>query len=357
MSMGKNSEFTKGARFLFIMASFVIVVAGMKAAGAILVPFILSVFIAIICTPPLFWLKRKGIPRMTAIFLILAGIVVISALLTMFVGVSVNDFSENLPVYRERLLEKTRGVVAWLGRRGVRLSEDTIRKNFDPGFAMQLAGRILTSLSSILSNTFFILLTVIFILLEASGIPMKMRAAFSDPEKSLSGLHEFTRSVNRYLVLKTIFSIINGLAIWIWLAILGVDYAFVWGLLSFFLNFVPNIGAIISAVPPVLIALVQLGTVHAMLAAAGFIAVNGVVGSMFETKYMGRDLGLSTLVVFLSLVFWGWILGPVGMLLSVPLTIILRIALDANEDTRWIAVMLGPDPKDKGDASSQVKKG
>jgi AI-2 transport protein TqsA len=339
--MEKNSEFTQGARFLFIMASFVVVVAGMKAASVILVPFIMSVFIAIICTPPLFWLKKKGIPRTPAIFLILAGIIVIGVLLTMFVGMSVNDFSEKLPLYRERLLEKTRGLETWLGRKGMPLSEDIIRKNFDPS----------------ISNTFFILLTVIFILLEASGIPLKMRTAFSDPEKSLSGLHEFTKSVNRYLVLKTIFSIINGLAIWIWLAILGVDYALLWGLLSFFLNYVPNIGAILSAIPPVLIALVQLGTVQAMLAASGFIAVNGVVGSMFETKYMGRGLGLSTLVVFLSLVFWGWILGPVGMLLSVPLTIILRIALDANEDTRWIAVMLGPDPKDKGDASSQVKKG
>lgn len=355
--MGKNSEFTKGARFLFIMASFVVVVAGMKAADAILVPFILSVFIAIICTPLLFWLKRKGIPRAPAIFLILAGIIVIGALLTMFVGVSVNDFSEKLPVYRERLLEKTRGVVEWLGRLGVRLSEDTIRKNFDPGVAMQLAAKILASLSSALSNTFFILLTVIFILLEATGIPLKMRAAFSDPEKTLSGLNEFTRIVNQYLVLKTIFSIVTGLAIWIWCAILGVDYAFIWGLLSFFLNYVPNIGAILSAIPAILLALVQLGTVPAALTAVGFIVVNSVIGNVFETKYMGRGLGLSTLVVFLSLVFWGWVLGPVGMLLSVPLTIILRIALDANEDTRWIAIMLGPDPKDNLDASSRTKSG
>jgi len=347
--MGKNTEFTKGARFLFIMAGFVVVVAGMKAASSILVPFILSVFIAIICTPPLFWLKRKGIPRVPAIFIILAGIIVIGALLTMFVGVSVNDFSDKLPVYRERLLEKTRGLEAWLGRLGMHLSEETIRKNFDPGVAMQLAAKTLSSLSSVLSNAFMILLTVIFILLEAAGFPLKMRTAFSDPAKSLSGLHEFTRIVNQYLVLKTVFSIINGLAIWIWLAILGVDYAFLWGLFSFFLNYVPNIGAIISAIPAVLLALVQLGTVHAMLTAVGFIVVNSVIGSVFETRYMGRGMGLSTLVVFLSLVFWGWVLGPVGMLLSVPLTMIVRIALGSNEDTRWIAIMLGPDPTDKVD--------
>jgi predicted PurR-regulated permease PerM len=277
--------------------------------------------------------------------------------LTVFVGVSVNDFSEKLPVYRERLLEKTRGLEAWLGKLGVHVSEDTIRKNFDPGVAMQLAGKILASLSSVLSNTFFIFLTVIFILLEATGIPLKMRTAFSDPEKSLSGLNEFTRIVNQYLVLKTVFSIVTGLAIWIWLAILGVDYALLWGLLSFFLNYVPNIGAILSAIPAILLALVQLGTVPAALTAVGFIVVNSVIGNVFETKYMGRGLGLSTLVVFLSLVFWGWVLGPVGMLLSVPLTIIVRIALESNEDTRWIAIMLGPDPKDNLGASSRTKSG
>ena len=118
------------------------------------------------------------------------------------------------------------------------------------------------------------------------------------------------------------------------------------------LNYVPNIGSIFAAIPGVLTALVQFSALKAGYAAAGYIGINLLVGSVIEPRFMGRGLGMSTLVVFLSLVFWGWVLGPVGMLLSVPLTMILRIALEGNEDTRWIAVLLGPEiSKETGEKS------
>ena len=137
---------------------------------------------------------------------------------------------------------------------------------------------------------------------------------------------------------------ITGIAIGIWLAILGVNHAFLWGLFAFLLNYVPNIGSIIAAIPAVLLALIQLGLGSAILVGIGYLVVNVVVGSIIEPKYMGKGLGLSTLVVFLSLVFWGWVLGPVGMVLSVPLTMVLKIGLESKEDTRWIAVLLGSAP-------------
>ena len=209
---------------------------------------------------------------------------------------------------------------------------------------MQMAAKALNGLGGVLTNASMILLTVIFILQEASGFPKKIRAGLKTPEKSLAGFSKFTESVNHYLALKTIFSLITGLFIWVWLTILGVDYALLWGLLAFLLNYVPNIGSIIAAVPPVLLALIQLGTFHSLMTALGFVIANIVVGSIFEPKFMGEGLGLSTLVVFLSLVFWGWVLGPVGMLLSVPLTMIMKIAFESNEETYWISVMLGGEP-------------
>jgi AI-2 transport protein TqsA len=115
-----------------------------------------------------------------------------------------------------------------------------------------------------------------------------------------------------------------------------------WGLLAFALNYVPNIGSIIAAVPAVLLSIVQLGVLKALVVAAGYAGINMVMGSFLEPRFMGRGLGLSTLVVFLSLLFWGWVLGPVGMLLSVPLTMTAKIALESRDDTRWIAVLLGP---------------
>ena len=131
------------------------------------------------------------------------------------------------------------------------------------------------------------------------------------------------------------------------LMVIGVDYPVMWGMVAFALNFVPNVGSIIAAVPPVLLAVVQLGAASGLAVAACYLAINIVMGNVIEPRYMGKGLGLSTLVVFLSLLFWGWVLGPIGMLLSVVLTMKLKIMLDSNEDTRWLAVLLGPNPTEE----------
>ena len=332
---------SKAAHFLIVAACFVVVVAGMRAASSILVPFLLAVFVAIICAPPLFWLQRKGVPNSLAVLSILVGIVAIGLLMAAFIGSSVNDFSEALPVYEKRLIEMRGAFTSWLDSLGLEIPSQVLTEYFDPGKAMKMAASTLAGLSGLLTNVFMILLTVIFILLEASGIPQKLRTAAGDSEESMGQFRSVTESVNRYLALKTVFSLATGFAIAIWLAILGVDFALLWGLVAFLLNYVPNIGSIIAAIPAILLALIQLGVVPALLTCLGFVVVNVVFGSILEPKFMGRGLGLSTLVVFLSLVFWGWILGPVGMVLSVPLTMIVKIAMESNEDTRWIAVMLG----------------
>jgi predicted PurR-regulated permease PerM len=142
------------------------------------------------------------------------------------------------------------------------------------------------------------------------------------------------------MAIKTTTSFITGIFISVWLAIIGVDYPILWGSLAFLLNYVPNIGSIIAAVPAIILAFIQLGLWSALFTALGYVLVNGIIGNIVEPKFMGRSLGLSTLIVFLSLVFWGWILGPVGMLLSVPLTMTVKIALESNSSTRWIAILL-----------------
>jgi predicted PurR-regulated permease PerM len=207
---------------------------------------------------------------------------------------------------------------------------------------MNLAGDIFSALSMLLTNAFMILLTVVFILLEATDLPGKLKLVLRNPERSLSAIDKFSQNAKRYLVIKTLVSAVEGLAIGIWLLILGVDYPVLWGTLSFLMNYVPNIGAVIAALPVVLLALVQLGTGSAFLAALGFVVLNIVLGNLIEPKLMGKGLRLSTLVVFLSMVFWGWVLGPIGMILSVPMTSLLKIALESYEDTQPLAIMLGP---------------
>ncbi len=152
---------------------------------------------------------------------------------------------------------------------------------------------------------------------------------------------KIAEEIKRYMAIKTVISLLTGVFIGFWLWMLGVDYPLMWGLLAFLLNYVPNIGSFIAAIPAVLLAFVQLGLIKAGLTGLGFVVVNVVFGNVIEPRFMGKGLGLSTLVVFLSLVFWGWVLGPVGMLLSVPITMTIKIALEASEETRWIAILLG----------------
>ena len=339
--MHESNKRSKGTQFLITVAAFVIVVAGMRAAERILVPFLLSVFLAIICAPPLFWLRRKHVPTALALLIVIAGIMGIGLLMGTLVGASLKDFSATLPVYQVRLQEETKALLAWFERIGIEISDQVLLEYFDPGAAMRLVAKTLTRLGGVLTNAFFIVLTVVFMLLEASNFPNKLRAILDPSNPTLANFDKITNDVKRYMARKTLVSLATGICIAIWLAILGVNYPLLWGLLAFLLNFVPNIGSIIAAIPAILLAFVQLGVSSALFAGLGFFVVNGVIGNVIEPRFVGRGLGLSTLVVFLSLVFWGWVLGPVGMLLSVPLTMTVKIALESSEDTRWIAILLG----------------
>jgi len=329
------------AHILMILAAFVVVVAGMSAAKAIIVPFLLAAFIAISSSPLLFWLKKRKVPTWLALLIVMFGIFFFLLLIGGLVGSSVNDFSNKLPFYEARLKEQSNAVLDWLERLDVDIARLELNKIFNSAAVMKLVARLLNELGGVLKNGFLILLTVIFMLLEASSVPAKVRAIFHDPEASLGNLKKFIDTVIRYVAIKTAISLATGALVAVFLTIMGVDYPLLWGLLAFILNYIPNIGSIMAAVPPLLLTIIQLGPGRALGVAIGYVVINMVMGNAVEPRLMGRRLGLSTLVVFLSLIFWGWILGPVGMLLSVPLTMTVKIALDTSDDTRWIAVLLG----------------
>jgi AI-2 transport protein TqsA len=344
--MDKNVKPTFKAPTVLILAGFIIVVAGMKAASSILVPFFMALFIAVICTPPLFWMQRKGVPKLLALIVILVVILGAGLLFGVLISSSLNDFLISLPDYQERLSNHVAAFVNWLNEKGIKIPKEEVSGRFQPGWVMALAGDIFSALSGVFANVFLILLTVVFILLEAADFPKKLRAVLKDPERSLSTIEKFSQSAKRYLVIKTLISGATGLLIWLWLLILGVDYPVLWGTLAFLLNYVPNIGSIIAALPAVLLALVQLGMGSALLTTLGFVVVNIVLGNLVEPKVMGKGLSISPLVVFLSLAFWGWVLGPLGMILSVPMTSLVKIALESYEDTRGVAIVLGSNTGD-----------
>ncbi|MBC8374803.1 MAG: AI-2E family transporter [FCB group bacterium] len=348
MSENVHIGFNRVQRFLMTMAAFVVVVAGMRASQDILIPFLLSLFIAIIVTPLLNWLRSKGIPTWAAILVIILAILIVGFLIAVLVGSSLTDFSNSLPTYQKGLQQKLTDLLAFFEDKGLNIVDQTFMEFIDPGAAMRMTSRVLTGMGNLLGDTFLILLVVVFMLLETATFSQKIEKAIPAGSPETDRLNIFLQNINRYMVIKTWTSLGTGAIVTIWLSIWRVDYALLWGLLTFLLNYIPNIGSIMAAVPPTLLALVLLGPWTALAVALGYLAVNMSIGSFLEPRLMGRGLGLSTLVVFLSLLFWGWVLGPVGMILSVPLTMTMKIGLSSFDETQWLSALL--------DGGASVKK-
>ena len=327
---------------IMVSAAIVIVIYGMQMAKVILVPFLIAVFLALITVRPMLWLQQKRVPSILAALLIVSMIMLILAVVGTILGTSIADFTASIPGYQARLDTIVDGAVKFIAKN---IKGDASIENLgdmiDPGWAMGLAATILNSLKDVLTNTFLIFFTMIFILLEASSGQTKFEAAFGRRESSLERPRMFLQNLGRYLGIKTIVSIATGLCAGVLTWSLGVDFPLLWAMLAFLLNYIPTIGSIIAAVPAVLLALVQLGPGEAGATAIGFAAINVVFGNFIEPRLMGYGVGISPLIVFVGLVFWGWVFGPVGMLLSVPLTMTLKLALESDERTRWVAVLIG----------------
>jgi len=334
-----------GGRALLVAACLVIVIAGMKAAKTLILPFLLALFLAMVTLPLLNWLRKKKLPTPLAVLLTLVVALGIVVGLVVMIGGSVSNISDELPKYRERLEVISGDVITQLEAWGVPLSKDLYTDLVQPDKAWAWAQQGLRGIATALSNIFLVLLTIIFVLFEAAGIPAKLNKAFGHRRNS-ERFEKIKSEVQQYLAAKTIISLTTGVLVGIGLTIVGVDFAVLWASLAFVLNYIPNLGSIIAAVPAVLLDLRQFGTVQALTVAIIFITVNVVLGNVVEPYLVGRKVGLSTLFVFISLVFWGWVWGPVGMLLSVPLTMIVKIMLENTEDLRWIAILLGPAPSE-----------
>jgi AI-2 transport protein TqsA len=344
MSMIEQRSRDRGARLLLIAASFVIVVAGLKAASSLILPFLVAIFLAMVSLPLLNWLQRKGIPTPIAVLITVVVVFAVVFGFGVLIGGSVAGFTEAAPRYRDRIELMAADALQWVASLGIAVPKELTTDIIRPGRVMDLATTTLRGVAAVLSNLLLVSLTIVFIYLEAAGFPRKLQAAFGRS----AGAERFAKirhEINRYLGIKTLISLVTGSIVGSAMAIIGVDFPVLWGALAFVLNYIPTLGSIIAAVPPTLLAAVQLGPGHAIAVALVFATVNATLGSFLEPYLLGRRLGLSTLVVFLSLIFWGWVWGPVGMLLSVPITMIFKIMLENSQDFRWVAVLLDASPR------------
>jgi len=322
---------------LMIAASVIIILAGVKMATVIVVPFLLSIFLTIILAPLFLWLKKLGLGEMVSLGIIVISLFFIVSLLVALVGNSVQDFNQNIPTYELKLRTDLHNLFTKLDGWGVHIPQKDFMDIFQSSSVMRYIANTLKSLGSLLTHSFMIILTVVFMLMEISQFTEKLNRANSN---TILKFTEVNNNIKHYMIIKAFTSAVTGILIAVVLKLMGIHYAILWGLLAFVLNFIPNIGSIIASIPAILMAIIQYDVATAIIVGIVYLVVNIAIGTILEPRILGRGLGLSPLIILLSLIFWGWLLGPLGMLLSVPLTVIIKIALDTDPNTKWLAILL-----------------
>lgn len=344
--IGHNNS-QQGIRFLFIAAAIVIIIAGIHQAQEVLALLLVSGFLAVIGTPLVHWLERKRIPFAAAVLIVIAGMVVILLMCGVLAGTSIKRLSDALPSYYSRLQLQTLALTKLLAGFGIAVNSKDILAHVNPAVVNKWVVGSFAWVSSAVSAFVLVLLTVSFILFEASSFPLKLRAALGDPRAHFPRFIKLVDDVKRYVVIQTAISLTAGVLIGVWLALFGVDFAVLFGMLTFLLNYIPNVGSVIALIPIAILTLIQFGVGRAVLVSAGYVVVVFFLGNVVQPRLMGQKLGLSTLVVFLSLLFWGSLLGLIGMVLCVPFTMALKFSLECNKDTLWIGALLGREPNTK----------
>ena len=335
------------ARIVIILAAAVIVLAGMKAATPILGPIIFSVFLAVIFGMLLHWFESRGLSPRSALVLTL---VIFFAIVAVFIVVIVGSFFQllaELPGYQDEL----EGSFEMAGPLFSVIGIDPASLSFSELIGSLTAdiGGLLSGLWDLVIASLLILLTTVFLIFEAMGFSSKLKKIIG--ELRPGDLNRFTTLAQKnvdYLIIRTEVNLVVGIATTVILVLAGVEFAIFWGFLAFLMGFVPYIGFWLALVPPVLIAWFSLGPVPALLILAGVSVVNLLAEYVMFPHIAGRGLALSPAVVFISLIFWGWILGGVGVLLAVPLTLAVQMACEMFDETRWIGVLLGPSPGPEG---------
>ncbi|MEI7501014.1 MAG: AI-2E family transporter [Bacteroidota bacterium] len=323
------------------VAALIIIIAGVIYAKSIITPILLALFISIICAQPISWLEKKRVPKWLALIIVIVGMIIIFSGFAFLIGGTLSSFSGNVSKYESTLATISNSFIQYLNEIGLTIPHDQVSDLFQPAKILTFTAGIVNELLNMMGSTFLIFLIILFILMEFGSFSVKAKAILSGSDESLSYLSTITQNLRHYLAIKTMICLLIGIFIYLALLIIGVDYPLLWALIAGLMNYIPNIGSIIAAVPAVLFALVQFGLSGALWTLGSFLVINNVLGNFVEPRIMGKGLGLSTLVVFLSLLFWGLILGTVGMFLSVPLTMTIKIILEQNEKTRWLAILLG----------------
>jgi|SRR5664280_781895 len=323
------------------IAALIIISAGVIYAKSIITPILLALFISIICAQPITWLEKKRIPRWLALIIVIFGLIILFSGFTYLIGGTVSSFSGNLSQYESTLTSINSSFIQFLNENGLKVPKNQFLTLVQPAKILEYTASALNTVFNMVGTIFLIFLIILFILLEFGSFSVKARAIQIESDKSISYYSTILQNIRHYLGIKTLLCLSVGILVYLALLIIGVDYPLLWALIAALMNYIPNIGSIIATIPTVLFALIELGIGGALWTLVATMVIHNVLGNIVEPRIMGKGLGLSTLVVFLSLLFWGFTLGMVGMVLSAPLTMTIKIILEQKEETRWLAILLG----------------
>ena len=326
--------------YFFYFASFVVIIAGVKMASQVVVILFLAIFISSIFSTLLKVLQKKHIPRLFSYFIILLIVSGIGVMLAYVINISLNDFLTNLPTYEEKLKNTILNLLHFAQDSGIQIDKAKIMGalNFNSFFGFTT--NIIGSIGTFLSKFLLVVIGVAFILAESKSFQTKLRVIFRNNAKKLEHFNLFSFNIQKYFVVKSFTSFLTGFIITIVLTLFGVDYPVLWGVIAMLFNFVPVVGSIIASIPAVLLTFMNLDINTTIWVIVLYVIINISISNILEPKLMGKELGLSPLVIFFSLIFWGYILGIVGMFLAVPITMTLKIAFDSNTSTHWLGILM-----------------
>ena len=331
-------QYIPGLRFWIITTGVLVSFMALRDASHIVNMILLASFLTAVSIAPLSWLKKKGVNKSLANAIVILTVVFVVVLIVLVIGTTISSFSEKLPAYQLKFEEAWNNMILYLYNKGIVDSKVAFADSFKSGNIIAFAAPVASGFGSVLSGFFIVFLFFVFMVTEADMFVKKLNYISKDSSKEADHI---VHQLRNYFGIKTLTSLGTGVAIGLMLYIMDIDFPVLWGFLAFLLNYIPSIGSIIAAIPAVIIAFILHGAGTGLIVTALYLVLNTIIGNVVEPQLMGKNLGISPLIVFFSMIFFGFILGPVGMLIATPLTIIIKIILDSREVTRGLGIMLG----------------
>jgi AI-2 transport protein TqsA len=335
--MSSVSNSSALGRWPVLIAAIVIILAGMAWMSSVLTPLMLGVFFSALAAPLFQWLVRRKVPRWLSLVILIALMGAGLLGLALLIGAATRQFAAGLQTYRSDLAQHLQELQGALSNLNFTALADSVQPAQQAAQTTDWVQQFLSAVIGVVSDAVFALLVVAFLLLESQHFEARFRAGLGERHPLRLRLNSFGGSMLRYFLARTKLNLLTGLGVGVMYLVLGVDYAVLWAVLAFVFSYVPYIGLTLASVPPIILAFAEYGLGTAVIAGIGVLVINLSIENLVEPAVVGRGLHLSPLFVFVSFFFWGWILGPAGVFLSMPITVILVLALDSYDQTRWLA--------------------